>query len=174
MRDAYRERSGTASAWYALYTRPRHEKKVERQLKERGIESYLPLKKTLHQWSDRKKWVEEPLFRCYVFVRTADRDRMRSLHTYGSVRFVSFDGKPAVVRDEEIHTIKCILREMPTSESYPDVTVGDVVEIVHGPLTGMRGKLEEIRSGRRLIVAIPSIHQALRFSLDGLDVRPVN
>lgn len=160
--------------WYALYTRSRHEKKVDLQLRDKGIESYLPTQKILRRWSDRKKWVEEPLFRCYVFIHTNHRDRLRALQVYGAVRIVMFSGKPAVVRDEEIENIRRILREAPEIEACTPLYVGDVVEIVYGPLAGLCGRLEEIRGERRLVVTINSIRQALRFNVDGADVRVVN
>ncbi|NOZ57391.1 MAG: UpxY family transcription antiterminator [Calditrichaeota bacterium] len=157
--------------WYALYTKSRHEKKVDLQLREKGIESYLPLRGVWRQWSDRRKLVEEPLFRCYVFVHTNEKQRVRALQTYGAVRFVSFNGRPAIVRDEEIETIKRILREFPEAEACEPFSVGDLVEIVRGPLTGIMGRLEEIRGSRRLVVTIDSIHQGVRFEIDRLDVR---
>lgn len=160
--------------WYALYTRSRHEKRVNDQLVDKGIESYLPVHKVLRQWSDRKKWIEEPLFRCYVFIRTDPKGRLLALQTYGAVRLVSFNGKPAIVRDEEIDIIRRILREAPTVEACPVVNVGDVVEILSGPLCGLRGRLKEIRSEKRLVVTIVSIQQALRFNVDRADVRVVN
>jgi len=159
--------------WYALYTKSRHEKKVDKQLLDKGIESYLPLRKVLRQWSDRRKWVEEPLFRCYVFIRVTGRDRLEALQTYGSVRVVSFNGKPAMVRDEEIENIRLILREVENVEPCPAVVVGDVVEVTRGPLRGQRGRLEQVRDGHRLVVTIDSIHQALRFNIDVMDVKVV-
>lgn len=169
-----KELSNTEIRWYALYTRSRHEKKVDQQLQDKGIESYLPLHKVRRQWSDRKKWVEEPLFRCYVFIHVDEQSRINALRTYGSVRIVSFNGKPAVVRDEEIDDIRRILREVPTVESCPNVSVGDIVEIIYGPLRGLQGRLEQIRGEHRLVVAVESIHQALRFNVDGTDIRIVS
>ncbi|MFH1941488.1 MAG: UpxY family transcription antiterminator [bacterium] len=159
--------------WYALYTRSRHEKKVERQLSDKGIDSYLPMRKVLRRWSDRKKWVEEPLFGCYVFIHADAMKRYQAVQTYGSVRIVHFNGQPAVVRDEEIDNIRRILSEVPSAESCPAVSVGDAVEIIRGPLTGFQGTLEEIRHEKRFVVSIPSIRQALRFNIDGMDVRAV-
>ena len=159
--------------WYALYTRSRHEKTINQQLLDRGIESYLPLRKVLRQWSDRKKWVEEPLFRCYVFIHVDEKNRLRALQTYGVVRVVSFNGKPAVVRDEEIENIRRVLREVETVEPCSMVYVGDIVEITRGPLCGLRGRLVQVRSEHRLVVTIDSIHQALRFNVALTDVKVV-
>ncbi|MBN2028712.1 UpxY family transcription antiterminator [bacterium] len=159
--------------WYALYTRSRYEKKVNDQLKDKGIESYLPLRNVLRKWSDRKKWIEEPLFRCYVFVHVDPVTRFQALQTYGCVRYVTFNSKPAIVRDEEIENIRRILRESPDVEPCTGLSRGDIVEIVCGPLSGLRGRLEAIHNQRRLIVSIESIHQALRLNVDGLDVKVI-
>ena len=159
--------------WFALYTRSRHEARVEWQLKDKGIESYLPRRRVLRSWSDRKKWVEEPLFRCYVFIHADGRERYRALQTYGSVRIVGFNGAPAVVQDAEIENIRRILSEVPAADAGPQVEIGEIVEIVRGPLTGLRGRVEEVKGVRRLMVAIPSIYQSLRFDIAKTDIRVV-
>jgi transcription antitermination factor NusG len=88
--------------WHALYTKPRHEKKVADQLLDKRIDTYLPLRKILKQWSDRKKWVEEPLFKSYVFIHADAKERQRALYTYGVLKLVQFGDEPARVRDDEI------------------------------------------------------------------------
>lgn len=167
----FRDDTISEPAWFAIYTRPRHEKRVEDQLRRKGIESYLPLCQRLHRWSDRKKLVEVPLFSGYVFFHGDGRVRHNAVRSYGAVRIVTFDGRPAVVRDEEIENIKRILREFPSVEACPDVVVGDRVEIIGGPLTGLAGRIEEVRGERRFVVSIPSVHQALRFNIEGTEVR---
>ena len=94
-----------ALKWYAVYTRSRFEKKAAERLAEQGIEAYVPLQRVMRQWSDRRKPVLEPAFRSYVFVRINHLHYYKVLDTPGIVRYVFFDGKPAVVRDEEIETL---------------------------------------------------------------------
>jgi transcriptional antiterminator RfaH len=159
--------------WYALYTKPRHEKKVHAQLLEKQFESYLPLKKSRKQWSDRKKWVEEPLFKSYLFVHTDYRNCHRALTAHGALKIVTFGDSPALVRDAEIDTIKRILLEDGQAECCFPVSVGDAVEIIRGPLMGIRGRLEEIRGVHRLVIVIESIKQALRFSVDLSSIKVV-
>ncbi|HEX9933724.1 MAG TPA: UpxY family transcription antiterminator [bacterium] len=159
--------------WYALYVKPRHEKTVDSKLQEKCIESYLPLRRILKQWSDRKKWVEEPLFRSYLFIHTDVKDRQRALYTHGVLKLVAFGDEPARVREDEISTIRRILAEKTDVESCPLVSVGDTVEIARGPLMGIRGRLEEIRGTGRLVMSIDSIKQALRFSVSLSDVKVV-
>jgi transcription antitermination factor NusG len=102
--------------WFAVYTRHRWEKKVFQLLQEKGIESYCPLNKIQRKWSDRLKVVEEPLFKSYVFVRVTEDEKTSVRMTNGVVNFVYWLGKPAIVKDREIATIKKFLDEHDTVE----------------------------------------------------------
>ena len=95
--------------WYAVYTRPRWEKKVANLLTRKEIENYCPLNKIVRQWADRKKTVYEPLFTSYVFVYTSENEMLPIRQTDGVLNFVYWLGKPAVIREEEIETIKDLL-----------------------------------------------------------------
>lgn len=159
--------------WYAFYTRPNHEKRVEAQLQEKGLESYLPLRTVIRRWSDRRKQIQEPLFRCYVFVHADEKERVAALETHGVVRMIWFNGKPAVVRDEEIEAIQCILRERPAAEACVPIEIGEYVEIIRGPLTGIQGRMIMTKGAGRLVVSIDSIGQAVNFDVDVEDVKPV-
>ena len=163
--------TGTPRHWHALYTRPRYEKRVADEIQRKGILSYLPLMHILKQWSDRKKWVDEPLFRGYVFIQGNSVERYRSLQTTGVVRMVEFQGRPAVVPEEEIDRIRRILREAECVEPCVTMNVGDRVSIVRGPLMGIEGRLIEIHGRSRLVVSVPSINQALRLCVSRSDVR---
>src|SRR5215472_17658750 len=91
--------------WYALYTCPRHEKYVQKQLTVRALESYLPLSRSLRRWNDREAWIDLPLFPGYLFVRMGLNARVRALSVPGVVRIVSFRGQPASLTEEEIQSI---------------------------------------------------------------------
>jgi len=97
--------------WYAVYTKPRWEKKVAAMLLEKGIENYCPVNKVTRQWSDRKKVVMEPVFKGYVFVKLEDNKKWQVKDVNGILNFVYWLGKPAVIRDEEIDTIRKFLNE---------------------------------------------------------------
>jgi transcription antitermination factor NusG len=97
--------------WYALYTKPRWEKKIDMLLKKKGIECWCPLQKLEKQWSDRKKIIEEPLFRSYVFVRIEETESAKVKMTDGVLNFVFYLGKPAIIREEEIDMIQKYLGE---------------------------------------------------------------
>lgn len=97
--------------WYAVYTKPRWEKKVYGRLIGKEIEAYCPLNKVRKKWSDRVKWVEEPLFKSYVFVRVSESGLPDVRLVNGVVNFVYWLGKPAMVKDSEIEIVRKFLNE---------------------------------------------------------------
>lgn len=153
--------------WFAVYTRPRWEKKVASLLEEMGIENYCPLNKVVRQWSDRKKIVLEPLFKSYVFVRIADEKKWDLKKVNGILNFVYWLGKPAHIRDEEISVIKKFLNEF--SDVYVEhqkkLKVNAPVIIKQGILMNYRGVLIEL-SGNKAKVKIESMGLQLHAQFD--------
>jgi transcription antitermination factor NusG len=135
-----------SSKWLAIYTRPRWEKKVDLLLKERGLESYCPLNKVRRKWSDRIKLVEEPLFKSYVFVKADEASRTQIRMTNGVINFVYWDGKPAVIKEKEIATIKRFLDEHENVEIQSmNLEVNQRVKVTHGPLMDKEGRVVDLR-----------------------------
>lgn len=138
--------------WYALYTKPRWEKKIDTALVKKGINSWCPLQKIERQWSDRKKIVEEPLFKSYIFVRINLKDKVPVLMTDGILNFVHYLGKPAVIRDEEVELIKHYLNEKEASisliakEGFMEDTK---IRVNHGVFMGKEGTV--LRNARKKI-----------------------
>jgi|SRR5580658_3863144 transcription antitermination factor NusG len=97
--------------WYAVYTKPRWEKKVYQLLMAKGIEAYCPLNRVRKKWSDRIKWVEMPLFKSYVFVKVREDEQTAVRMVNGVVNFVYWLGKPAIIKDKEIEVIRNLLNE---------------------------------------------------------------
>jgi transcriptional antiterminator RfaH len=157
--------------WYLLYTNPRAEKKVESELKLRGFEVFLPLHKTLRQWTDRKKWVEEPLFKSYLFIYTElEKNYYSILSVPGVVKFVNFEKKPALVDPREIELVKFMLGNISDLESvgYDGIAtleIGDSVRVMAGPLMGTHGKLIERRSNKQLLIELTTMRQNLIVSM---------
>jgi transcription elongation factor/antiterminator RfaH len=147
--------------WYAVYTKARHEKKVNERLKEKGIETFLPLIKTLRQWKDRKKWVELPLFNNYLFVNIDYEDRFHVLQTDGVSRIVSFNGKPVVVPDWQIESIRKVLTVTADLKVMEFFQSGDLVEVTQGPFKGVRGYVLNKRKKDRIVISIEGIYQSV-------------
>lgn len=145
-------------AWYVLYTRSRNEKKVARLLTEKGVEVFCPLQNVIKQWSDRKKKIQEPVFRSYVFVHLSDyeSESITVLTTPGSVRFLWWVGKPGIVRDEEIKLIKDFLNRYKDAEVKIQLKEGQEVTINEGPLKENKGKVIRIH-GKKAILFVKSL-----------------
>lgn len=143
--------------WYAVYTRPRWEKKVADLLERKGVEHYCPLNKVQRQWSDRKKLVLEPLFTSYVFIRVSEADHLRVKQTDGVINLVYWLGKPAVIKDAEIAAIRRFLNDYHNVQlERATVNVSDTVRIVQGPLLSMEGSVVEVMT-HTVKVLLPSL-----------------
>src|SRR6476619_6603772 len=146
-----------SSKWHAIYTRPRWEKKVNSLLLQKGIESYCPLNKVRRRWSDRIKTIEEPLFKSYVFVKVDDAARTAVRMTDGVINFVYWNGKPAVIKDKEISTIKRFLDEHENVTLQKiEVGVNERVKIIAGPMMDSEGRVVEVKN-KTAKVAIDSL-----------------
>lgn len=163
--------SETNRNWYALYTRPNFEKRVDRELQRMCLHAYLPLRPVLRQWSDRKKWIEAPLFSCYVFVKANAKERLLALTPEGVVRMLGHHGQPSIIPDFEITAVKNMLAHDFDPEPIPHLVPGDVLEITSGPLAGVRGVLRSLQGQQRFIIAFESIGQSLAINIDPRQLR---
>ncbi len=149
--------------WYAVYTKPRWEKKIDTVLIRKGIESWCPLQKVERQWTDRKKIIEEPLFKSYVFVHIDDTERSKVLMTDGALNFVYYLGKPAVIKEDEINNIKAYLLEKDAKISIVSdqgFATGDLIKVNHGVFMDKEGTV--IRGGKKKVyVELQSLGQVM-------------
>ena len=164
-----------APKWYALYTRSRFEKKMLGELTDRRIEVFLPMREVLSRWKDRKKRIWVPLFPGYIFVNQVDtpENRYRILNIPGAVRFVGFEGHANPVPEEQIVSVRRFLEASIAIDPYPYVQVGSRVEVIAGPLKGIRGLLVEKRGKFRFVIQVDLIRQSASVEIDASDVRPV-
>ncbi len=152
--------------WYVVYTKPRWEKKVFKHFSEKGMESYCPLNKVRKKWSDRIKTVEEPLFKSYVFVRVAEDEHLKVRMTQGVVNFVYWQGKPAIVRDNEIEVIRKFLNEYKEVQAMPLELRPDMsVKIRRGVFMDKEATVIKVQ-GNKVQVNIESIGYSLVASVD--------
>src|ERR1700754_427038 len=150
--------SAVKTKWYPIYTNARAEKKALEALTNKGVLTYLPLHKQLKQWSDRKKWVEEPFIKSYVFVNIAEHQQAEVLMTKGVSRFLYFSGKPAAMPDRQISELKLLMSSSFDLEiTDEDLQPGEKIIIKAGPLKGMTGEVVSRRSQKQLILRLESI-----------------
>ena len=148
--------------WYVVYTKSRTEKKVYQNLLDNNLEAFLPLHKTLRQWSDRKKTVEVPLFTSYVFVKINETEGLKVLKTIGVVGFIKFCGKKAVVTEKEIFYLQLLVKgQVPFDMATESFNPGDYVEVNSGPLKELRGFLVHYHGKHKVLIRIDSIDQNL-------------
>jgi transcription antitermination factor NusG len=164
-----------ALRWYAVHTRSRHEKQVARQLTEKRIEAFLPLRTEVHRWRDRYKKVEVPLFSGYLFVQLAHEPlrRLSVLQTPGVVRIVGFGKRDEPVPDEQIEAIRRVVESDVLLHKHRYLRVGQRVKILSGALAGVEGVLKRIKGHDRLVINVEPIRQAVAVEISGYEVAPV-
>ena len=160
-------------AWYAVWTRSRHEQVVREQLERKGLEAFLPTITRWSRWKDRKKQIDWPLFPGYCFARFIGADRLPVLKCTGVVNIVSFDGKPAPIPDIELDSIRLLVGSDLQYDPCPMINEGMMVEVVHGPLKGVVGRLMRKDAPKaRLVLSVDLIGQAVSVEVDAADVKP--
>lgn len=160
--------------WYAVYTRPRWEKKVAELLIKRKIENFCPLNKVVRQWADRKKTISEPLFTSYVFVHASEEEHLSIKQTDGIINFVYWLGKPALIKSEEIDAIKYFLQEYSDIKlERINVNVADKVRITDGPLMNMEGNVLEVNN-KSVKVFLPSLGYAMTAEVTKARIEVIN
>lgn len=145
--------------WYAIFTKPRAEKKVYQRMQDSDIEAFLPLIKTIRQWSDRKKTVEVPLISSYIFVNLPEKELYRTLPIQGTVNVLKHLGKPAKIRESEIENLRilCGNSENHTISNCISVSNGDDVEVINGPFMGLMATCVREGNNHRVLVKIDSL-----------------
>lgn len=165
-----------ACQWYAIHTYSQNEKKVAAELEKRGIETFVPLRSEIHQWSDRKKVVAVPLFPCYAFVRmaaTAD-SYARVVQTPRVLRLLGSDnGRPTPVPDSEIESTRLLTAGNVPLSPYAYLRLGQKVRIRGGALEGVEGIVVGKGENSKLVISVNLIQQSVALSLQGYMVEPV-
>jgi transcription antitermination factor NusG len=159
--------------WYALKTRSRHEKRVRDRLLQGHIETFLPLCERWSQWKDRKQLVDEPLFPGYCFARFPLPERVRILSIPGVACLVGVGSRPEPVLDAEIDGIRRLIASRFRYDPHPFLEEGMEVEVVRGPLAGVRGRLLRKDRSARLVLAVALIRQAAAVEIHPADVTPI-
>ena len=160
--------------WLVVYTKPRWEKKVNTSLVKKGIEAYCPLNKVRRKWSDRMKTIEEPLFKSYVFVKVEDAGMTEVRFVDGVLNYVYWNGKPAIVREEEIVEIKKFLSEYEDVEvSSIELKPSDAVVLNAGVMMGATGRVMRMMGNNTVEVRIDSLGFILTAKFDKKTVSKV-
>ncbi len=158
--------------WYAIWTRSRHEQVVREQLERHRLEAFVPTIARWSRWKDRRKKILWPLFPSYCFARFDAADTLPILKMNGVVKIVSFDGRPAPIPDIEVDSIRLLVGSELQYDPCPMIREGMLVEVVHGPLKGVVGRLVRKDAPKaRLVLSVDLIGQAVSVEVDAADVR---
>jgi transcription antitermination factor NusG len=165
-------RAESQQQWYAIWTRSRHEQVVREQLERKQLEAFLPTITRWSRWKDRKKRVDWPLFPGYCFARFDVANTLPVLKCSGVVNIVSFEGKPAAIPDYELDSIRLLVASELQYDPCPLVREGMMVEVVHGPLSGVVGRLiRKDAHHARLVLSVDLIGQGVSVEVDAADVK---
>jgi len=161
--------------WYAVRTRSRHEKVVERQLQGQGIEVFCPVLSQIRQWSDRRKQIESPLFPGYAFVRIAPspEEKVRVLRTLGVVDLVGRQGHGVPIPTEQIEAVRILVASKTPFTPHGFLKVGQRVRIRGGSLDGVEGILVGQNGSRNLVISVDPIQRSLSIRIDGYQIEPL-
>ena len=159
-------------AWFAVWTRSRHEQVVRQQLETHGLAAFLPTIARWSRWKDRRKKIDWPLFPGYCFARFDPAQRLAVLKCTGVVSIVSINGDIAPIPDVEIDGIRRLVTSELQYDPCPLIPEGSMVEVVHGPLKGVFGRLVRKGAHARLVLAVDLIGQAVSVEVDAADVKP--
>ncbi len=164
--------AASESGWFAVWTRSRHEQVVRDQLLRKHIDVFLPTVTRWSHWKDRRKQIDWPLFPGYCFARFDPRHRMPVLRCTGVVNIVSNDGEPALIPEHEIEGVRLLVESELAYDPCPFIREGMMVEVTHGPLKGVCGRLLRKGAHARLVLSVNLIGQAVSVEVDASDVRP--
>lgn len=152
--------------WYAIYTRSKAEKKVHDALISEEIEAYLPLITRHKQWSDRIKKITEPLFSGYVFVHIQTKQLMNALNVPGALCFIAFEGKAVPIPPQQIEAIRYYILENDfESKAEHLLNEGQLVQVTHGTMSGLIGRLIRYNNKYRLVIRIEAVGKSITLSI---------
>jgi transcription antitermination factor NusG len=159
--------------WFAVWTRSRHEQVVREQLERKQIDAFLPTITRWSRWKDRRKKIDWPLFPGYCFARFNPSDTLPVLKCTGVVSIVCVEGRPAPIPEYELDSIRVLVDSQFQYDPCPLVREGMMVEVVHGPLKGVIGRLIRKDAQRaQLVLSVDLIGQGVSVKVDAADVRP--
>ena len=156
--------------WFAIQTRSRHEKVVRSQLEMRNVETFLPTMRRLSQWTDRKKEIEVPLFAGYCFARFSLANQLPVLQSQGVVRVIGSGGQAESIPDEEIESLRKLISSPSDYVCCTYLREGMLVEVIRGPLQGVKGRLVREAMPCPLVLSISLIQRAVTIEIDAASV----
>ncbi len=159
-----------ARMWFAVHTKSRHEKMVARELDAKQVQCYLPVYWTARHWSDRSKSVLLPLFPGYLFARICRHEQWLILETRGIARILGGSSGPTPIPEKQILDLEILVESQMPMQPHSGLIAGQRVRVIHGPLTGVEGILQNYKSGHRLAVNVKLLGRSVTVEINACDV----
>lgn len=153
--------------WFAVLVRTGREKTANLLLENAGYECFLPVSKSTRRWSDRTKLIEVPLFPGYLFCRMDPHNRLTVLMTPGVIQIVGVGKTPLPVEDEEIEAIQRVQKSGLAAMPWPYMQIGNIAQILEGPLRGLTGIIVKIKSGAKLVLSVSLLQRSVAVEVEG-------
>jgi transcriptional antiterminator RfaH len=153
--------------WFAIYTKSRSEIKVFQRLSDAGYEGFLPLITEIKQWSDRKKKIQSPLIKSYVFVKLRKKELSPIYSIPGVVGVLKHLGEPAVVTEVEINNLKIITKNIDAVKVIGPCILknGMPVKVIHGSFEGLTAVYLTNSGKHRVIVKGEALSSFIEITL---------
>jgi transcription antitermination factor NusG len=160
------------ASWYAVHTRVHQERLVAQRLRNQGLTPFLPVTTEIRRWSDRRKYIEVPLFSCYVFVRMtmAPEERARFFCVDGILGLVGVRGYGTPIPDEQIEAVRALLTQKLSWSFHPFLKVGQRVRIRGGALDGIEGIFLSRNGDQTLVISVDAVQRSLAVRISGYDI----
>jgi transcription antitermination factor NusG len=152
--------------WFAILVRTGREKTANLLLENAGYECLLPVSKSMRRWSDRTKVIEVPLFPGYLFCRMNPHNRLPVLMTPGVMQIVGVGKTPIPVEEEEIEAIQRVQKSGLSAMPWPYMQIGNVAQILEGPLRGLTGIIVKIKSGMKLVLSVSLLQRSVAVEVE--------
>jgi transcription antitermination factor NusG len=152
--------------WFAVLVKTGREKTANLLLENAGYECFLPVNQSTRRWSDRTKLIDVPLFPGYLFCRMNPHNRLTVLMTPGVIQIVGVGKTPIPVEEEEIAAIQRVQRSGLSAMPWPYMQVGNVAEILEGPLRGLTGIVVKIKSGVKLVLSVSLLQRSVAVEVE--------
>jgi transcription antitermination factor NusG len=164
----------TDIAWYAVRVRSNFEQVTAAALRFKGIEEFLPVTRARRRWSDRIKYIDQPLFPGYVFCRFVPADRTPILGSPGVVNIVGFGSRLAPIPEEEIEAVRAMVNSTLPVFPHPFLQAGQKIRLNHGPLAGAEGIVVAVKKQFRLVASISLLQRSVSVEIDREWVSPIS
>lgn len=170
LEPSFAEQSGRC--WWGIYTRPRQEKALARQLLRYEVPFYLPLVEKENLIRGRRVQTHVPLFGGYLFLLASDQERVQCLTTNRVAQVLGVEQGEQLTDD--LRSIQCLIAADAPLTVERRLTVGRRVRVKSGSMMGLEGSVIDERGRSKLIVSVRFLQQSVAVEIDRFQLEPLD